>query len=171
MESRRYYANPDNVVKVVTNIVIGAAMLIFALNVLSSSLSTDSVPSILFLMFPLIVLTWAIHPVYYVITPTSIKVKRPVGSIEYPLHLIEEVRPIHNSELGFRFRLFASGGLFGYLGFYHSAKIGQFVMWCTNQEELIMITCRGKKIIISPSDSTAFYYDYLARRNGSNINL
>jgi hypothetical protein len=171
MENKRYYANADNVVKVVTNIIIGAAMLIFALNVLSSSVSSDSAPPILFLVFPLIILAWAIHPVYYEITTTSIKVKRPVGSIEYPLHMIEEVRPILTSELGFRFRLFASGGLFGYLGFYHSAKIGQFVMWCTNQEELIMITCAGKKIIISPSDSAAFYYEYLARRNGTNIIL
>ncbi|HMF71179.1 MAG TPA: PH domain-containing protein [Flavitalea sp.] len=169
MENKRFYANTDSVVKLVTNIVIGAAMLIFALNVLSSSLTVDSAPPILFLLFPLIVLTWGIHPVYYVITQTSIKVKRPFGSIEYPLYLVEDVRPIHASELGFRFRLFASGGLFGYLGLYHSAKIGQFVMWCTNQEELIMITCRGRKIIISPSDSSAFFYDYLARRNGKNV--
>jgi len=168
MESKRYYANTDSLVKLVTNIVIGSAMLIFALNVLSSSLTSDSAP-LLFLLFPLIVLTWAIHPVYYMITPASIKVKRPFGSIEYPLHLVEDVRPILASELGFRFRLFASGGLFGYLGLYQSAKIGQFVMWCTNQEELIMITCRGKKIIISPSDSSAFYYDYLAKRNGKNV--
>ena len=155
-----YKSAPDTLVKWVTNLVIGFAVVVFGLNVFFPNGNMGQSPNLLILFFPLIFLTWAIHPTYYSITDSSIKLKRPFSSLEFSFDSIREVRRIMPADLGMSFRLFASGGLFGYLGLYNSNKIGKYTMWCTNQDEMVLIVYNDRKVVISPTDAGSFTNDF-----------
>jgi hypothetical protein len=119
--------------------------------------------SILFLFLPLAFLVWALSPRYYAVTANAVQIRRPFSTISLLFSDIVDIRSIESGELGFNFRLIASGGFFGYLGLYRSSKIGLIFMWCTNKDNLVLITCESKAVVISPSDSSAFLLDYNQR--------
>ncbi|MES1249700.1 MAG: PH domain-containing protein, partial [Chitinophaga rupis] len=119
--------------------------------------------SILFFFLPIAGLVWLLHPTYYYLTDTFLGIKRPLNSLKIPYTEILTMRTIEISELGLTFRLFASGGLFGYLGLYNSSVLGRFFMWCTNKQTLVIIQCKTKIIVISPDDPVKFAQEYTSR--------
>lgn len=127
--------------------IIGLALLLFnTINGFSSSGFIAILP-----VFLLLLITWGFHPSYYLLSPQEITIKRPFGDIRIPLSDIDEFENLTKEEMGFPIRLFACGGLFGHYGLYNSKAWGNYYMWCTNTNDMLMITRKNKKmIIISP---------------------
>ncbi|HEY4289376.1 MAG TPA: hypothetical protein VGN00_19880 [Puia sp.] len=48
-----------------------------------------------------------------------------------------------------------------------SSVFGRIILWCTNKDHLVMITCKDKIIVISPSEPLAFVMDYNTGRYNS----
>jgi PH (Pleckstrin Homology) domain-containing protein len=163
MEAKRFDANFDDQAKLITHLVIFGALIAYASEIFNVTTSRDSSASLVFLLFPVTLIVWAIHPVYYAISDGSINIKRPLGQIKISFEAIDEVRLIEPGDLGLLVRLFGSGGLFGYLGVYSSYKIGKLMMWCTNKEGFILIICGDKKTVISPADPSGFLAEYFLR--------
>lgn len=163
MEAKRYSADDDAFVLLVTNIVLMACVLIVFLKPLDPSPDQQLRFSILFFFLPIQFLIWLLHPRYYLMTDNAINIKRPLATLKLPFDDILEVRTIEWREMGFTYRLMASGGLFGYLGLYSSSVFGRIVLWCKNRDRLVMITCKDKIVVISPSDPLAFVLEYNLR--------
>ncbi|MBC7365306.1 MAG: helix-turn-helix domain-containing protein [Undibacterium sp.] len=53
-------------------------------------------------------------------------------------------------------RLFGNGGLFGFLGQYRNAVIGNFQAYVTDPENSVVLEFGTRKIVISPDDPQAF---------------
>jgi hypothetical protein len=108
-------------------------------------------------VFLLLLITWGFHPSYYLLREEEIIIKRPFGNIRIPLSDIENLESLTKEEMGFPIRLFACGGLFGHYGLYNSKALGNYYMWCTNTNEMLMIVRKNKKvIIISPFKKDIF---------------
>jgi hypothetical protein len=167
MEPRRYSAQDDAFVLIVTNIVLMACVMVVFLKPLDPSPDQHLRFSILFFFLPIQFLIWLLHPIYYSITDDTINIKRPLATLQIPFENILEVRTIEWREMGFTYRLMASGGIFGYLGIYSSSVYGRIILWCTNRDHLVMITCKDKIIVISPSEPLAFVMDYNSRYNSA----
>jgi hypothetical protein len=67
---------------------------------------------------------------------------------------IREVRRIDSRKMGFAWRIFASGGFFGW---FSSRRLGRFRAYAMNQRDLVLITeTDGTKIVISPHSEDEF---------------
>lgn len=163
MIETRYDTVYDLQGKIVTNGIVLIIAVAMAANFFGAPAEVRLARSLLVVLVPIVLVTWAIHPLNYRISGSSIIIKRAFKTIKIPLDTITDLRLIKGNDLGFLIRMFGSGGLFGYLGVFRSPVIGKFVMWCTNKDDIILITTADKKIAISPSNAGAFLSDYAAR--------
>ncbi len=166
MQAKRYWADTDMTVRLLTNIILAVSLVVLAAKSFEpfpSPSGDDLRYSIMFFFLPMLFMTWSIHPLYYYVTDNAIAIRRPLSTMRLSREDIEEVKVIEAGELGITFRLFASGGVFGYLGIYNSSVFGRIQMWCTNKDNLVMIMSRKGIIVISPSDPIGFVTDYKMR--------
>lgn len=161
----RFSANLDSLSKIITNAFIIVTLVIFFLHVTSITNTSTDTTALLFVLFPAIIITWGISPQYYLVTDSAVVIKRPLGNINLPVEKIDGITTVDRKDLGMSLRLLGSGGLFGYLGLFTSTVIGKHQRWCTNKENLVLIECKGKKILISPSDPLEFVQNVNRRQN------
>ena len=86
----------------------------------------------------------------------KIKVGRLFGSLEVPLNEVVEIRRISKSHIDNSIRTFGSGGLFGYLGRFKNDRLGNYTMYATELNNLILIRTNDKKYVCSCSRSQKF---------------
>lgn len=79
----------------------------------------------------------------------QVTLKKVFGNIEIPLHDIREVRRLSKSDLNKSIRIFGSGGMLGYFGFFYSKKIGLYTMYATEEDNMILIRTDRKSYIFS----------------------
>lgn len=68
---------------------------------------------------------------------------------EIPLNEVIEVRKLSKFEVSGSIRTFGSGGLFGYLGCFKNNKLGNYTMYATEWNNLVLIRTNNKKYVIS----------------------
>lgn len=91
-------------------------------------------------------------PIRIVLHSDRICLHRLFGALTIRLDRIEEIRPISESEaLHGAARTFGSGGLFGALGRFRSKTFGNFTMYATDLDSLILIRAEGRNYILSCS--------------------
>lgn len=88
-------------------------------------------------------------PLRLTIGNDKIGLHRLIGAIYIPFKDIIELKAIPNSDTAFSIRLFGSGGLFGYLGKFRNKKLGNYTMYATNLNELILIRTDRKSYVFS----------------------
>ncbi|MBM6866031.1 hypothetical protein H6A66_12755 [Bacteroides caecigallinarum] len=118
---------------------------------------TDDFPSsMLWLKYTLIVVFIATiigglgyMPIRLTIGNDKIILHRLFGAINIPIKDIIAIKAIPNSETAFSIRIFGSGGLFGYLGKFKNKKLGNYTMYATNVNELILIRTDRKTYVFS----------------------
>jgi len=89
----------------------------------------------------------------YRLTDTALEIVRVMNTKSVPLALLKEVRIVSNSEMAWTIRLFGSGGLFGFIGFFWNFKHKFISVYSTRMTRLVLITTtENKKLIISPED-------------------
>ncbi|MDI6447868.1 PH domain-containing protein [Anaerobaca lacustris] len=70
---------------------------------------------------------------------------------------IASVERIEASQIGLGFRVFGSGGFFGFFGRFYSRQLGRFRGYITNRKDLVLITLRdGAKLVLSPHPGDVF---------------
>ncbi|MBR2359416.1 MAG: hypothetical protein IKA75_03240 [Bacteroidaceae bacterium] len=77
---------------------------------------------------------------------------RLFNQLEIPKSEIVEVKRITKFDTDGSMRIFGSGGFFGYLGSFRNEKLGNYVMYATELNNLILICTKNKKYIFSCSD-------------------
>ncbi len=96
-------------------------------------------------------------PRAYTLTEEAIVIVRRGPVVVIPRAQLQEVLRVRSTDVGFAWRLFGSGGLFGWFGLFHSRSVGNFWAYVTNQEDLILLVqADGTKILISPHPAHAF---------------
>ncbi|WP_291907144.1 PH domain-containing protein [Chitinophaga sp. CB10] len=152
----RFAAVQDDTSKIITHLLIVVVLLIGVRQVLADR--HDAIPTTiaLIILLPALLIAWSVSPRYYVLTAADIIIKGHLRSIRIPLKEVLRLRSIEEEELGESARVFASGGVFGYLGAYRSAEMGDYQRWCTNNEHLVLIESANTKWVISPDNSTEF---------------
>ena len=90
----------------------------------------------------------------------KIKVVRLFGSLKVPLNEVVEIRRISYSDIDNSISTFGSGGLFGYLGRFKNNRLGNYTMYATELNNLILIRTNNKKYVFSCSRSKEFV-DYV----------
>ncbi|MFM7015747.1 MAG: PH domain-containing protein [Bacteroidota bacterium] len=101
------------------------------------------------LLFAAFFITWMLHPTSYEITSDELLIHRPKGPIKIAL---SDIKTIEKTDAGLSIRLFGSGGLFGYFGYFSSKKLGKHYRYTGNNEDLVCITCSTKKYLLSIYD-------------------
>ena len=100
---------------------------------------------------------WAYGIKSYEIKDNLLFIKRPIGSRQFSLHSLKKAEHIPRRELWMSFRLFGSGGFFGYYGRFYNANYGSMRMFATNLNNAVMLTLNdGRKIVVTPDDPENF---------------
>jgi len=76
------------------------------------------------------------------------------SSVDITDFVSAEVLP--REAIGAQIRLLGNGGLFSFSGLYWSNKLGRFRMWVTEPKMQLLITCRSRKIVVSPASPEEF---------------
>src|SRR5438874_529769 len=129
MQNNRFTATLDTKAKIITNVFLFGGLLLLAYTTFENSGDGDLKYGLVYLLIPVTIIAWGFHPQYYEIRPKNIRIKRPFGSIIIPIDEITGITAVDFSQAGINFRLFASGGLFGYFGLYSSNRMGRYSMW------------------------------------------
>lgn len=89
-------------------------------------------------------------PLCLSITPTDLTIKKIGGTKRMPIDDIKSISLVRSGMLNNSTRIFGSGGLFGYLGYFRSPSLGKYEVFATEWKNLILIeTTSEKKIVIS----------------------
>ena len=89
----------------------------------------------------------------YRLTNESLEIVRVLNIKSISLSSLKEVRVVSNSEMAWTIRLFGSGGLFGFIGYFWNYKHKFISAYATRMTRLVLVTTNeNKKLIISPED-------------------
>jgi Bacterial PH domain len=101
-------------------------------------------------------LGFAYSPREYVVSNSSITVKRLVGDVFIPLEGMREARAITKDDLRGCIRLWGSGGLFGYYGLFRTRALGICSWYVTNRSQAVVMRTAAKTVLFSPDDKDGF---------------
>jgi hypothetical protein len=100
------------------------------------------------LIFPLL---WA--PQRYLVKGNLVTVQRRVGD----MRILVSREPERWKWTWWGLRLFGSGGLYGYFGYFYMKHIGSVRMYATNRDSMVLLVDeKGKKILVSPNEVDRF---------------
>jgi hypothetical protein len=103
-----------------------------------------------------ILLAYAYSPQSYVVSGPAILIKRLIGTVRVPLDGIRELRAGTAADFRRCIRLWGSGGLFGYYGWFRTARLGKSRWFMTNRSNSVILVTGEGTIVLSPSDVAGF---------------
>jgi hypothetical protein len=104
---------------------------------------------LMFIVMGTIVIGSCYVPIRLKASGDKITIRLLLVSQEIPLNEVIEVRQISKFDVSGSIRTFGSGGLFGYLGRFKSNKLGNYTMYATEWNNLVLIRTNNKKYVIS----------------------
>lgn len=111
---------------------------------------------VLLLGFLILALSYAYSPRGYVVSGDSIVVKRLIGDVRVPLEGIHTARRVMSDDLRGCFRLFGSGGMFGYYGLFRTSALGRCTWYVTNRRNMVVLVTGSRTVLFSPDDVDRF---------------
>ena len=113
------------------------------------------VPVLLIIIF---VTTYLLKPLSIVVDDSGITIQRRLNPVTIRFSDIRVISKVEN--MGFAFRTFGNGGMFGYTGKYYNAGLGRMTWYCTQRKNYILVEkTDGKKIVFTPDDPDSFIRD------------
>jgi hypothetical protein len=103
-----------------------------------------------------IVVTFAFSPRGYEISGGTFRVKRLISDVVFPLDELRFVRDTTAADFRGCVRLWGSGGLFGYYGWFWSKALGRSRWYVTDLNKAIVVTDGDQVILVSPADDEGF---------------
>ena len=156
MEYRATLDKPAKIITVICFVLFGA--------VIYMNTALSRVPvwfSILFtiILFATFIGGFLYAPSRYLIRNGALVIVRPANKIIISLSDIKEARLVSSDELGTLIRLWGSGGLFGYYGYFRSMRMGRMKLYTTRTNNRILITTvDDERLLISPDDTSIINY-------------
>jgi Bacterial PH domain len=135
-----------------TKIVSGAVVVVLVA-VSAMAMRTGAVPV---LAVAVIALGFAFSPRGYEISDGAFRVKRLIGDVVIPLDRLRFVRDATAADFWGCVRLWGSGGLFGYYGWFWSKALGRSRWYVTDRNRAVVVTNGDKTILVSPEDHDGF---------------
>jgi len=107
----------------------------------------------LFACILLMPLLWA--PQSYALQGNVVTVRRRIGDVKIHVARVPE----RWKWTWWGLRLFGSGGLYGYFGYFMFKGIGRVRMYATNRHSLVLLVDeKGSKVLVSPNDPENFVH-------------
>ncbi|MCE5311503.1 MAG: PH domain-containing protein [Acidobacteriales bacterium] len=103
-----------------------------------------------------ILVSYGLSPRGYAIANRTITVKRLLKDIEISLEGAREIRAAGRDDLKGCFRLWGSGGLFGYYGLFRTSRLGNCTWYVTARHRPVILVTETKTILLSPDDVDGF---------------
>ena len=111
------------------------------------------------------ILSFFIFPVYIVADDEGVGVRTLARTKQIPYENIDRIVRVDEQPLFSpisTIRLFGSGGVFGYIGWFRSKGIGTFLSYATDEKNVFLIyRKKGKPVAISVNDPDEFMPYYL----------
>lgn len=108
------------------------------------------------LTFAIVGFAWACSPRGYIVSEASIRVKRLIGDALVPLVGVREVRRATREDFRRAIRLFGSGGLFGYYGWFRTSRLGRSLWYVTDRSRVVVVATDAQTVVFSPDDVDGF---------------
>jgi len=152
MQEETFSAPWDNLVKGITGAVFLLMIsLIILLGLASGSLVLTIALAILFGSTLFLPYLWS--PRSYIVRDNLVVVRRPIGDLTIDM----SKQPRLWKWTWWGLRLFGSGGLYGYYGYFAFKGTGRVRMHATNRHNMVLIEdARGRKHLISPDRPKEF---------------
>jgi hypothetical protein len=152
MERVCFAAPWDNLVKGVTICVF--AVMIFVMIVFGFVAGSLSILVGMLVLYSAVLGSpyfWA--PRAYTVTDNKIVVKRLIGDFQ----ITAAQKPERWRWTWWGIRLFGSGGLYGYYGYFSFRGLGRVCMHATNRNNLVLVKDeKGRRFLLSPSEPDKF---------------
>lgn len=101
-------------------------------------------------------LSFAFSPRGYEISNGEFRIKRLIGDVVIPLGRLRFIRYATAADFWGCIRLWGSGGLFGYYGWFWSKALGRSRWYVTDRNKAVIVTDGDRTILVSPEDREAF---------------
>ena len=157
-----YKTSLDNLAKGVT---IGITLLFAVIIIGQYSIMKDAVRAIpIYTTVALLLIyfiAFAFRPINYEISIDKLIIHRLLKDVNIDRNLIKSIELIDKEKIGFSFRTFGVGGLFGYYGKFANSKIGSMTWYATRLDKIVLIkTVNNKKIILTPDEPERFVANF-----------
>jgi hypothetical protein len=137
----------DNLVKIVTSVILGLMGSFIALFIFTSESPANLRMGIIGLFVATMLVPFLWSPRGYMLQKNLIIVKRIIGDLE----IIVSKEPKFWKWTWWGGRLWASGGLYGYFGIFVFKGIGTVRMYATNRNKLVLVEdVKHTKYLVSP---------------------
>lgn len=127
-------------------IVLGAVVLTGAAAQANHSLLFAAISVSLALFLSLL---FALSPNGVEVSDDHVIVRKRWGGVPRNLAGLSSVRRIGIEELQSSIRLVSVGGVFGWFGTFQSPKLGEFKMFATRLDRLVLMEFHGERIVVS----------------------
>lgn len=111
--------------------------------------------------------TAAYLPLSLSVIDRTITLRRGLGRIRIPLERVVSVRTIDPRILEGSFRVFGSGGMFGYLGRHRNRRLGRYSLWTTEQRNLLLVETADRRWIFNCRRADEFIRIATEEKNAS----
>jgi hypothetical protein len=163
VDARRFAARWSPAVWIITTAVAGLIVGVEVLLVrLAYAASGDKVTETLLIVAMLLLagiggIVALLTPWSYTVRSDAIVVDRLGPAVVLRFEQIRAMQRIDSAEIGFAWRTFGSGGFLGSFGWFYSRRVGAFLAYATNRQDLVLVTMNdATKIVLSPHPADAF---------------
>ncbi|MBO9619008.1 MAG: hypothetical protein J7539_08240 [Niabella sp.] len=158
----KFKASFDTTTKIISLIATVLVLVIFTflwMNLKDAGIMRISL--MVFVTFLALVMPYGLSVTYYQINNEALSVCRPFGKKQFPITTLTSATIIDPKLLRWSWRVFGSGGLFGYYGRFSNKHFGMMTWFLTRRNKVVYLQLEnGKKIMISPDDPEGFIREY-----------
>lgn len=159
----KFSASYDDNTKVIT--ILAAVLILLVLASMWVSLkaagSMLSVLLILLAAFIALIMPYGFSVKQYELNNETLSICRPFGKKQFAFTTLTSASIIDPRLLRWSWRVFGSGGMFGYYGRFSNKQFGAMTWYLTRRDKVVYLQLvTGKKIMISPDDAESFIREY-----------
>lgn len=163
-----FSASYDKTTKIIT-VLVSVLMLVVLASMWISLKAAGTWLPLLFMAavsFLAIIMPYGFSVKKYQLSNEELVICRPFGNKQFPLTTLASAVVIDPKLLRWSWRIFGSGGMFGYYGTFGNKQLGTMKWYMTRKDRVILITTvSNKKILLSPDDPDAFVKGYHQAQN------
>jgi hypothetical protein len=104
----------------------------------------------------IMLVAYVYSPRSYEFNDGSIVVKRPIRDVRLPLEGLREARPATPDDFKGSVRLWGSGGVFGYYGWFRTSKLGKCTWYLTDRSKAVVVKTAAQTALVSPDETDRF---------------
>lgn len=153
-----YKVSFDAYAKVVITFVTFLFIGIIAFHIDLAASHSNSFPLILTGVFTAALLIgiygvcYSYRPLKYVVEPGRLIIKRPLKDKVIAFSEIKDVYAIKKDSMGWTWKTFGNGGLFGFYGEFRSDRYGDMTWYATRKSNYVMLETTDGKVVLTPDN-------------------